>query len=99
RRRHTIFSRDWSSDVCSSDLKPPVSFHRSAILFPIAGCEAAPVNILELPPAFYGVLPLLSCFPKAALLRFPTASFLLLPKSIGVVLRRVLPSSRVTFPY
>src|SRR5690606_40730946 len=21
RRRHTIFSRDWSSDVCSSDLK------------------------------------------------------------------------------
>src|SRR5690606_40009642 len=24
RRRHTIFSRDWSSDVCSSDL--PFSF-------------------------------------------------------------------------
>src|SRR5690606_41062537 len=23
RRRHTIFSRDWSSDVCSSDLKQP----------------------------------------------------------------------------
>src|SRR5690606_40050537 len=22
RRRHTIFSRDWSSDVCSSDLVP-----------------------------------------------------------------------------
>src|SRR5690606_40085917 len=22
RRRHTIFSRDWSSDVCSSDLAP-----------------------------------------------------------------------------
>src|SRR5690606_39963472 len=22
RRRHTIFSRDWSSDVCSSDLFP-----------------------------------------------------------------------------
>src|SRR5690606_40432778 len=22
RRRHTIFSRDWSSDVCSSDLDP-----------------------------------------------------------------------------
>src|SRR5690606_40205318 len=21
-RRHTIFSRDWSSDVCSSDLQP-----------------------------------------------------------------------------
>src|SRR5690606_39958781 len=23
RRRHTIFSRDWSSDVCSSDLNFP----------------------------------------------------------------------------
>src|SRR5690606_40159815 len=23
RRRHTRFSRDWSSDVCSSDLPPP----------------------------------------------------------------------------
>src|SRR5207302_2699631 len=23
RRRHTRFSRDWSSDVCSSDLKQP----------------------------------------------------------------------------
>src|SRR5690606_39367710 len=23
RRRHTRFSRDWSSDVCSSDLSPP----------------------------------------------------------------------------
>src|SRR5690606_39368627 len=23
RRRHTRFSRDWSSDVCSSDLAPP----------------------------------------------------------------------------
>src|SRR5690606_40524005 len=24
RRRHTRFSRDWSSDVCSSDLNPSV---------------------------------------------------------------------------
>src|SRR2546422_5358264 len=24
RRRHTRCSRDWSSDVCSSDLSPPV---------------------------------------------------------------------------
>src|SRR5690606_40857257 len=26
RRRHTRFSRDWSSDVCSSDLQPSESF-------------------------------------------------------------------------
>src|SRR5690606_41013213 len=25
RRRHTRFSRDWSSDVCSSDLDTPVA--------------------------------------------------------------------------
>src|SRR6266511_3051105 len=27
RRRHTRFSRDWSSDVCSSDLKTDWLFH------------------------------------------------------------------------
>src|SRR5215475_15360941 len=26
RRRHTRFSRDWSSDVCSSDLTPPTGW-------------------------------------------------------------------------
>src|SRR5690606_39974788 len=26
RRRHTSFSRDWSSDVCSSDLLPAAAF-------------------------------------------------------------------------
>src|SRR5690606_39474480 len=33
RRRHTRFSRDWSSDVCSSDLEPAIDdvqvVHRS----------------------------------------------------------------------
>src|SRR5690606_40225418 len=28
RRRHTRFSRDWSSDVCSSDLKEKVRLNR-----------------------------------------------------------------------
>src|SRR6266511_4627302 len=28
RRRHTRFSRDWSSDVCSSDLGPPFARYR-----------------------------------------------------------------------
>src|SRR5690606_39763642 len=30
RRRHTSFSRDWSSDVCSSDL-PQLSLPRQAV--------------------------------------------------------------------
>src|SRR5690606_38557049 len=33
RRRHTRFSRDWSSDVCSSDL-PPTSLLDSTSRFP-----------------------------------------------------------------
>src|SRR5690606_39805526 len=32
RRRHTRFSRDWSSDVCSSDLKPSTSRPWSRLL-------------------------------------------------------------------
>src|SRR5690606_40508411 len=26
-RRHSAFSRDWPSDVCSSDLSPPIASH------------------------------------------------------------------------
>src|SRR5690606_39480172 len=33
RRRHTIFSRDWSSDVCSSDLysDPELTYYKPLI--------------------------------------------------------------------
>src|SRR5690606_39658462 len=31
RRRHTRFSRDWSSDVCSSDLGDPFNIYALAI--------------------------------------------------------------------
>src|SRR5690606_39640004 len=34
RRRHTIFSRDWSSDVCSSDLVAPERRHPAPDQFP-----------------------------------------------------------------
>src|SRR5690606_40493915 len=42
RRRHTIFSRDWSSDVCSSDLtalggKISFNFQTGAWSYQIAG--------------------------------------------------------------
>src|SRR5690606_39434211 len=33
RRRHTSFSRDWSSDVCSSDLASPEAIILSKILY------------------------------------------------------------------
>src|SRR5690606_39784132 len=36
RRRHTRFSRDWSSDVCSSDLDPYAVYARRILgLFPL----------------------------------------------------------------
>src|SRR2546429_2078689 len=31
RRRHTRCSRDWSSDVCSSDLRPPLELREDQI--------------------------------------------------------------------
>src|SRR5690606_40880882 len=35
RRRHTRFSRDWSSDVCSSDLGAPLEDRETDILIEI----------------------------------------------------------------
>src|SRR5690606_40208318 len=36
RRRHTRFSRDWSSDVCSSDLLPAARARPRAQCHPVA---------------------------------------------------------------
>src|SRR5690606_40991854 len=33
RRRHTRFSRDWSSDVCSSDLWRFLSYYKMPVMF------------------------------------------------------------------
>src|SRR5690606_40152837 len=33
RRRHTRFSRDWNSDVCSSDLKIPIRRIYNRVIF------------------------------------------------------------------
>src|SRR5256884_319083 len=43
RRRHTRCSRDWSSDVCSSDLIFFVDGqHQSAVGFPVGGGKVGP---------------------------------------------------------
>src|SRR5690606_5280713 len=39
RKRHTIFPRDWSSDVCSSDLAPP---SLAVLSFEVPGDDAQP---------------------------------------------------------
>src|SRR2546430_8571794 len=51
RRRHTRFDCDWSSDVCSSDLRAPLWFDLSALIdrdlpFPIALHEDVEPSIL-----------------------------------------------------
>src|SRR5690606_40802510 len=58
RRRHTRFSRDWSSDVCSSDLEvepdrgPPAGAERPprdrAGAVAVAGAVALPVLVEDL---------------------------------------------------
>src|SRR5690606_39787447 len=45
RRRHTRFSRDWSSDVCSSDLKHSLSTKKLFILK-----SGSIINLLNLVP-------------------------------------------------
>src|SRR5690606_39412827 len=44
RRRHTRFSRDWSSDVCSSDLKPVAISPNPVVTTPVP-VTRHPVNI------------------------------------------------------
>src|SRR5690606_39979136 len=49
RRRHTRFSRDWSSDVCSSDLRseyPRATIARVCEVRAMAQMDAAPDEIL-----------------------------------------------------
>src|SRR5690606_32455100 len=44
RRRHTRFSRDWSSDVCSSDLITPLPRNRVGISFDIFEGDLAKIK-------------------------------------------------------
>src|SRR5690606_39974025 len=45
RRRHTRFSRDWSSDVCSSDL---YYFHQFPVWFLLANLVGIPLSFVIL---------------------------------------------------
>src|SRR5690606_40012805 len=49
RRRHTSFSRDWSSDVCSSDL--PI-YQTTSFVFPDADTAAARFALQDLGPIY-----------------------------------------------
>src|SRR5256884_7125895 len=48
RRRHTRCSRDWSSDVCSSDLIEEGAFGLSTGLFYVPGSFAKTEEVIEL---------------------------------------------------
>src|SRR2546422_6041294 len=45
RRRHTRCSRDWSSDVCSSDLTPAAATASAAPTVAATGQQNAPANV------------------------------------------------------
>src|SRR3712207_8182246 len=47
RRRHTRYWRDWSSDVCSSDLNPFARIHWRASLVPAAAVIPAPIAYIK----------------------------------------------------
>src|SRR5207249_6514760 len=50
RRRHTRSKRDWSSDVCSSDLIAPFTFFFSLLAFSI-NCAIRLRIVFKIPPA------------------------------------------------
>src|SRR5690606_39950328 len=45
RSRHTSFSRDWSSDVCSSDLAACLRAHRPCAAGSDAACARRPASL------------------------------------------------------
>src|SRR2546428_8715971 len=71
RRRHTRSDRDWSSDVCSSDLHMAITmhFHRDVI----AMCDCFPRSMLQVQKddIFCGTPPLAFTFGLGGMLCFP----------------------------
>src|SRR5690606_40277225 len=49
RRRHTRFSRDWSSDVCSSDLSPATAL--ASKVLPVPGGPTSKTPFGAVPPS------------------------------------------------
>src|SRR5690606_40340622 len=70
RRRHTRFSRDWSSDVCSSDLAVGItSWLIFQAVFNVGGVTAAiPFTGITLPFISYGGSSLVVIFGGAGIL-------------------------------
>src|SRR5207253_7654753 len=50
RRRHTRWPRDWSSDVCSSDLMTPARTQKRIPFFPDSSVIEPAKNVLRLMP-------------------------------------------------
>src|SRR6266511_4750957 len=66
RRRHTRFSRDWSSDVCSSDLAEAGLSFLGLGIDPTTNASWG--NLLSSAPAFYTTQPWLMLWPGLAVL-------------------------------
>src|SRR5207302_6902436 len=64
RRRHTRFSRDWSSDVCSSDLTSPTTLLLLQALRNRAATKGSVVGLVLIAPAVDFTEALMwQCFP------------------------------------
>src|SRR5256886_15646432 len=50
RRRHTRFDCDWSSDVCSSDLYPPIDYQKIVYYSAPKRQGEGPANLDEVDP-------------------------------------------------
>src|SRR5690606_8229119 len=89
RRRHTRFSRDWSSDVCSSDLNEqvswPLALMASAFLGALAGGVTATLNLrFKIMDLLSGILVMMALY--SINLRLISGPNLTLDKSITATL-------------
>src|SRR5215813_15242040 len=73
RRRHTRCGRDWSSDVCSSDLGPDAERRLLACGRPSVDCEIKLINDKgqDVPPGEQGEIALRAPFSMAGYLNAP----------------------------
>src|SRR5690606_40507140 len=90
RRRHTRFSRDWSSDVCSSDLKFLTAAHHDSYFLQMSTIHSLKVDsALEIGPGENAA----GKYLKTLGLKYDTLDIRSEERRVGKECRRGCPSS------